>query len=569
MKAIILAGGDNGQLSSLTHSRPKALLPFLARPLLETQLRALKRQGFDRIGLAVSAADRSAVESEVGDGSRFGVRLTVECDDHPRGPAGCLKLFKEFIGTDSFLVVNACVFLGTIDLGALIDVHDHRGAAATLGMARVPGRCRPIENLVVSPEGRVQGFRRMHAAWDRRQPRRFGGVCFFDPRVLEYVPDDGFMDIKEQLILALCQAGLGVFEKTIGGVWDPLDDVDGYYRAHQVALQTGASDLEGYRQIGPRVWAGEGVSVAPSANILGGVLLGANVVIREHAQVVGPAVLGDGCVVGAGSMVRESVVWERAQIGQASSVEYSVIGDRVVVEPGASESGVVLMPHHRIAMQRDDGGYGFSAASTGADRPAVRRGSGIGKRVLDVFLALAGLALTWPFFVVLAILIRLDSRGPVFFRQRRCGIGGKEFWMIKFRTMVADAERHRPALAARNDVDGPVFKMFDDPRVTRVGRVLRRTSLDELPQLLNILRGDMSLVGPRPLAAEELRFSPTWRDFRLTVKPGLTGLWQIHGRSRTGFHEWVRHDIAYVKRRSFWFDLKILFKTAWIVLRGI
>ncbi|PIV83072.1 MAG: multidrug MFS transporter [Nitrospirae bacterium CG17_big_fil_post_rev_8_21_14_2_50_50_9] len=172
-----------------------------------------------------------------------------------------------------------------------------------------------------------------------------------------------------------------------------------------------------------------------------------------------------------------------------------------------------------------------------------------------------------PIFLIIAVLIKIDSPGPMIFRQKRCGKDGKEFKMYKFRTMVKDAEKLHDEVLGKNILDGPMFKMKRDPRITNVGRFLRKTSLDELPQLFNVLKGEMSLVGPRPLAMEEMKFSPSWRDLRLKVKPGITGQWQVSGRSGTLFDGWIRHDIDYVKNQSTWLDLKLLMKTIIMVFK--
>jgi len=146
---------------------------------------------------------------------------------------------------------------------------------------------------------------------------------------------------------------------------------------------------------------------------------------------------------------------------------------------------------------------------------------------------------------------------------------GKFFGMLKFRTMVANAEKLHRELISKMETDGPMFKMSNDPRITRLGRILRGTSIDELPQLFNVLKGEMSLVGPRPLIMEEMKFSSSWRDTRLRMKPGITGLWQIQGRSDTPFHDWIRYDIKYVKDQSLWLDITVLFKTVKVVLKRV
>jgi lipopolysaccharide/colanic/teichoic acid biosynthesis glycosyltransferase len=197
----------------------------------------------------------------------------------------------------------------------------------------------------------------------------------------------------------------------------------------------------------------------------------------------------------------------------------------------------------------------------------------LAKRIIDVTGAVAGLVLLSPLMLVIAVLIRLDSPGPIFFRQRRMGLGGKVFWFLKFRTMAADAEHRIGELEALNEAAcGVLFKIRRDPRVTPLGRVLRRSSLDELPQLLNVLRGEMSLVGPRPLQMRDCerleQVDPDGFALRLTVLPGLTGAWQVGGRSETDCQGMMRLDLDYVERWSLALDLQILCKTVGAVLRG-
>ena len=189
------------------------------------------------------------------------------------------------------------------------------------------------------------------------------------------------------------------------------------------------------------------------------------------------------------------------------------------------------------------------------------------KRCLDVTGALIGMIVLAPLFAAVAITIRVCSPGPVLFKQYRSGLGGKPFAMYKFRTMVIDAEARKRELMERNEQDGPAFKISDDPRCTGVGRLLRKTSLDELPQLWNVLKGEMSLVGPRPLPCEETEECDDWHRRRLDVTPGLTCIWQVTGRSRVKFDDWMRTDLRYVRSRSIWHDLKLLFLTIPAVIR--
>jgi len=190
------------------------------------------------------------------------------------------------------------------------------------------------------------------------------------------------------------------------------------------------------------------------------------------------------------------------------------------------------------------------------------------KRASDIVGAALGLTLGAPLLGLIAAAIRLDSPGPIIFRQTRVGANGEHFEMYKFRSMVEDAEEELDKLRDRNEVDGPIFKMKDDPRVTRVGRILRRTSLDELPQLWNVLRGDMSLVGPRPPLPSEVTEYMEWHKKRLEVRPGVTGLWQVSGRSLVSFDEQCLLDIYYIENWSLWLDFKILLRTIPQVLFG-
>ena len=190
------------------------------------------------------------------------------------------------------------------------------------------------------------------------------------------------------------------------------------------------------------------------------------------------------------------------------------------------------------------------------------------KRVLDVTLTLPGLLALAPLFLVLAVTIRLTSDGPAFFVQTRIGRGGRPFGMIKFRSMYQDAEARRAALLAQSDREGICFKSRNDPRVTPVGRVLRRLSLDELPQLLNVVTGEMSLVGPRPALPEEVAAYPARAMGRLAVLPGITGPWQVSGRAEIGFDEMVELDLDYARKPHLLTDLKYLVRTVRAVVSG-
>ena len=200
--------------------------------------------------------------------------------------------------------------------------------------------------------------------------------------------------------------------------------------------------------------------------------------------------------------------------------------------------------------------------------PLFERSMPLWKRSLDVAVAFVGLVLLAPLFAVVALAIKVTSTGPVFFLQSRSGRGGKPFVMWKFRTMVVDAEARKKELMESNEQDGSAFKMKKDPRVTRLGKFLRATSIDELPQLWNVLRGEMSLVGPRPLPCGETASCASWQRQRLDLTPGLTCIWQVKGRCRVSFADWMRMDVQYIRSHSLAQDLKLLVLTVPAVLLG-
>lgn len=224
-----------------------------------------------------------------------------------------------------------------------------------------------------------------------------------------------------------------------------------------------------------------------------------------------------------------------------------------------------LFPHARANAQLEDlDGVPLLTFSTGP----TSVGGLLLKRALDIILSGVLLALALPILALLALLIAVSSSGGVLFRQTRCGRNGRLFTLYKFRTMTADAEERRHEIEHLNEMDGPVFKARNDPRVTRLGRFLRKFSLDELPQFWNVLKGDMSLVGPRPPIPDEVARYERWQRRRLAMKPGLTCLWQISGRNELDFDQWMKLDLAYIDNWSTWLDVKILARTVPVVLSG-
>ena len=258
------------------------------------------------------------------------------------------------------------------------------------------------------------------------------------------------------------------------------------------------------------------------------------------------------------------------------------IDEIVIAEPCATEEAIRLVEEAReldIDIRSISGYYGELTANTPIEYLGVfpvvslhrrdpRTIALFLKRVVDIVLSLLALTAVFPVMLIVALIIRLDSEGPTFFVSERIGKRGRVFPCFKFRTMVKDAEQLKTNLAAMNERDGILFKVSNDPRVTPVGRFLRKYSLDELPQFFNVLRGEMSIVGPRPPIASEVEKYELEHFRRLEVMPGLTGLWQIQARQDASFAKYIALDTAYVENWSFWLDLKILIRTAEVVVRG-
>jgi exopolysaccharide biosynthesis polyprenyl glycosylphosphotransferase len=271
--------------------------------------------------------------------------------------------------------------------------------------------------------------------------------------------------------------------------------------------------------------------------------------------------------------VRESILWDNVVMESGSRAQFSIVLEGLRVTSGESFSNTVIVDEAEAEdaslMASDHVFHGITSLTPSLLLGQKRPWYLFLKRFMDIVISAIVFVTMLPVLLIIALAVKLDSTGPVLFRQKRSGKGGNDFRMLKFRTMVQDAENQQEKLLARKDTDGPMFKLAVDPRTTRVGAFLRRTSLDELPQLINVLIGEMSLVGPRPLVMDEMKCSPSWREIRLRVKPGMTGLWQVSGRSEGHFHDWIRHDIHYVMNQSLWLDLKILFRTVKVVLKKV
>jgi len=572
-KSVLLIGGQGTSLTPLTKYRPTAMVPILNRPLIEHTILRLQKGGMTDIVIAGSRGDYSPFcNNYFANNTILSPRVQYVEDDLPRGAAGVLRDLRKQIGDEPFLVVSGSCFLGDIDLDALLDFHVRKKSVLTIAVQRT--RQISLEGIRCSDDGMVEDIMRIHPS-RRRSSIETIGVYVFTPRALDYIGARSYFDIKEQLVPALRQASLPVYAYETKQFCKSLHTVKNYFDLQRTLLLNHPEHVshEDMTMIADGIWVGKNVTISPRAYLIGPVVIGSNSSIEPNTQIIGPAVIGQRCAIETGAVVRESILWDDVIMESGSRAQFCIILEGLRVTSGESFSNTVIVDEAEAEdaslMASDHVFHGITSLNPSLLLGQKRPWYLFLKRLMDIVISAVGFVKMLPVLLMIALAVKLDSTGPVLFRQKRCGKGGYDFRMLKFRTMVQDAESQQEKLAALKDTDGPMFKLADDPRTTRVGAFLRRTSLDELPQLINVLIGEMSLVGPRPLVMDEMKCSPSWRDIRLRVKPGMTGLWQVSGRSEGHFHDWIRHDIHYVMNQSLWLDLKILFRTVKVVLKKV
>jgi lipopolysaccharide/colanic/teichoic acid biosynthesis glycosyltransferase len=560
--AVILAGGAGIRAWNASWGGSKLQLDLGGETVLERQCAWLASRGIRRALVVVGAGcDAHELPARVRD-----VELEWQHEPLPMGTAGALRDAAGFIGDASVLVLGEHVVPFDLELPAPGAASWGREVLLQVLVEPCPTPLHPLVSL--DPDGFVRHFDRRAHTRDRRRGALPLGVFVLHPRALEHVPARGYFDLQEQLVPALIEAGHRVEAVSVRrGQALLLSEPGDVLRALRRRLSHRDRDTEEY-EIQPGVWARGPIERAGTAQLVGPVLFGEGASVEAGARIVGPAYIGPRTRVESGALVRESWIGADVRIGAGAAVYACLLPAGADVKGG--EALACVMRGERDVV--------FDAASTealGNPAPLVRGPSlhervyRRQKRVVDVVLASIGLVLAAPLMLLIAVAIRLDSPGPVFFLQRRCGKGGDEFPLVKFRTMRPSADSEQDTLRGSSERDGPVFKITQDPRITPLGALLRRTSLDELPQLVNVLLGHMSLVGPRPLRMEEMRYAPQWRDLRLSVKPGLTGPWQCHSRHSNDFGDWVRHDNSYVLGpASMARDLALIWRTALGLVSG-
>ena len=301
-------------------------------------------------------------------------------------------------------------------------------------------------------------------------------------------------------------------------------------------------------------------TICPNSRLIGKVLFGKNVYVGPNTIVIGPTIIGNNARLEKGTVVNSSIIGPNVRISENQDVNNSIIKEpqcdgKYIKRSARNFSRQIAY----LKLNSNDRKYINESFRIW---PRLSYAGSL-KRIVDCVAAAIVLILFLPLMPLIALAIKLNSHGPVFFRDKRQGLHGREFNCLKFRSMTVGAESMQDKLRAISEVDGPQFKLADDPRITAVGRFLRNTFIDEIPQFFNVLLGQMSVIGPRPSPESENTLCPFWRDARLSVRPGITGLWQICRTRIAGkdFQEWIHYDIEYVKNLSLKMDLWICWQT--------
>lgn len=556
--AVILGGGLAAFDSFSIAACPKFLLPIANRPLFHYLAACLTRAGVDRFIFCVTPNLEKQVEAEL---SGFPPTCQYLVKETSLGSGGSLKEVASCIKDGPFWVAGGGLLLAE-DLTQMIARHQARGAMATVASLCQREAPWEMERLEMGAANQIRAIHRIHPSQERRSVLRPAGLFLCEPAILEAIPEGKYFDLKEQVFPSLYERGVP------GAVWEmqgycrSITTIDEFFFANQDVLLGRVEFPETLQEFDRS--ANPQATISPSCRFHGPVVIGEMVSLGEDVVVLGPSAIGPGCIIESGAIINGCVLLGHNRIGRNVYLERCVVGQ----DTGVAVATVL----HQTAIMKKDGAEvsiwlrrqtrkenGNLVNQMGWLNPAGKAYLTI-KRLMDVIFSVLALAVCAPLFVVIPLAIKLA--GPAIFRQVRCGKNGGQFEMFKFRSMVAEAEDVKRRICYLNEADGPVFKIAQDPRVTRLGKLLRHSNLDELPQLWNVLKGEMSLVGPRPLSIEEMRFSPRWRDARLSMRPGMTGLWQVRAHTKTQFNEWILNDLTYVNEASLWLDMKILWKTA-------
>lgn len=419
------------------------------------------------------------------------------------------------------------------------------------------------EKILATSQSKLVGFRRVYndLVQPASVPDDWPHHLFIKTDVLNRLLVDGALPLAFSTFINNCSTNsLTVCSLNIGGTVLDLDTEVGLVSFLETRFNSSVKNFPNLNNnCHKEIAATDNVTISPSARLFGKVLFGQSVNIGPNAIIVGPAIISNNVKIGKGAVIRASIIGPDVSVPRNHLIE-----NRVLLHS---------QPHQKQAGRIKTGRLITSTITRATCKNSCQNNfriwprfsyTGCFKRIADIVVAITALILFAPILPLIALVIKLTSRGPVFFKDTRQGVHGKAFNCLKFRTMLVGADKMQDKLRVFNQTDGPQFKMADDPRLSAVGKFLRDTYIDEVPQFFNVLFGQMSLVGPRPSPESENTLCPPWRDARLSVRPGITGLWQVC-RTRQpmkDFQEWIHCDIKYVRDLTLRMDLWICCQTA-------
>ena len=431
------------------------------------------------------------------------------------------------------------------------------------------------ERVRLTAQGKVAGFRRLYS--DSAEPAPFPADwshhLFVKTDVLDQVLADRTLPQSFSTLLKSCRSNAVTLRAiNVGGTVLDLDTEEGLLAFLATRCKSSAQNYHNVNNKSRKeILDKDSIAISDSARLFGKVLFGHNVSIGRNAIIVGPAIIGNNVKIAQGVVIRTSIIGPGVKVPKNYLIQ-----NRVFIGSVPKQEIMRLGPHVQRHQKRAKS-IKTGRVMVGTNGKAIYENCSPNnfrtwwrfsyarcfKRIVDIAAAITILILFAPILLIIALAIKLTSRGPVFFRDTRQGLHGKEFCCLKFRTMTVGADKIQDKLRIVSQVDGPQFKMADDPRLSAVGRFLGDTYIDEIPQLFNVLLSQMSVVGPRPSPESENILCPSWRDARLSVRPGITGLWQVC-RTRQpmkDFQEWIYYDTKYVRNLSLKLDLWICWQT--------
>jgi lipopolysaccharide/colanic/teichoic acid biosynthesis glycosyltransferase len=475
-------------------------------------------------------------------------------------PAELVDAFESHELSDAFLIVDPrCLPVDDFQLSALMRQYaaDPRVAHHLVAFETATAGTR--ERVSFDARGQVRGIHRHYqqATW----PFIAGIAASVIPSACGILADGVIPRSLAELRQILTERGVPSRDVPIEGGSHDLHDEAGMLAANELVILKTTSARNRSPVTTTPLYVGEGHSIHAAARIVGAVVIHPGACIEAGATVLGPAVVGAGARIAAGAVVAHATIGPDCVVPRDL-----IVRDRAWFEDGTEDITYQVeqaAPSYGQRLARLSVNIHDEVPQDSDQHVTDRRRHLRLKRALDVTVAALSLGLLTPVFVVVAAMIWIESKGPIFYRDKREGLRGQVFGCWKFRTMYTGAHLAQRDLKVLDHTDGPHFKVDRDPRVTRAGRFLRATNLDEIPQLLNVLWGQMSLVGPRPSPFRENQICVPWREARLSVRPGVTGFWQVcrHDRSAGDFHQWIEYDLLYVRHLSVWLDLKILVAT--------